>query len=284
VVDPSCLVLKGLPSPELYTALLDGSWTDHRWRAVPARVSDDLTIPGTPIPDEGGPLYFRSAAVSDVGRVRSNNEDGFVDRPEAGVWAVADGMGGHSHGEVASRMVCDALTDFPLDGTFEEAIDAARNRVQEVNDHLVRTAAGSDPGERCGSTVVVLLLRGPRSAVLWAGDSRAYRWRGGSLEQLTRDHSLAELAGMAAAESSVITRAVGIEGDLALDLHRDAVQAEDRFLLCSDGLTRVVPESAIRSWMQSADPRTAVEGLVKAALEAGAPDNVTVLIADALRS
>jgi len=284
VVEPSSLILKGLPGPELYTALLDGSWTEHRWHALPARVSEDLTIPGTPIADEGGPLYFVSAAVSDVGRVRSNNEDGFVDRPEAGVWAVADGMGGHSHGEVASRMVCDALNDFPLDGTFEEAIDAARLRVQDVNDHLVRTSTGSDPAERCGSTVVVLLLRGPRSAILWAGDSRAYRWRGGTLQQLTQDHSLAALAGMPALESSVITRAVGIEGDLTLDLHRDAVQADDRYLLCSDGLTRVVPESAISVWMQSADPRAAAEGLVKAALDAGAPDNVTVLIADALRS
>src|SRR6185369_11802203 len=108
-------------------------------------------------------------------------------------------------GEVASRMVCDALADFPLDGTFEEAIDAARRRVLEVNDHLARATIGADPADRSGSTVVVLLLRGPRSAVLWAGDSRVYRWRAGNLEQLTRDHSLAELEGTAAAESSVIT-------------------------------------------------------------------------------
>ena len=115
------------------------------------------------------------------GRARQNNEDGFVERPEAGIWAVADGMGGHSHGEVASRMVCDALADFPLDGTFEEAIDAARRRVQEVNDHLLQDRDGrDDPTDRSGSTVVVLLVRGLRSAVLWAGDSRVYRWRAGS--------------------------------------------------------------------------------------------------------
>ncbi len=158
----------------------------HRWRSVSARVSEEATLTGTLVIDDGGPpLYFRSAAATDVGRVRTNNEDGFVERPESGVWAVADGMGGHSHGEVASRMVCDALAEFPLDGTFEEAIDATRRRVLEVNDHLARAGTGVDPAERSGSTVVVLLLRGPRSAVLWAGDSRAYRWRAGTLEQLT---------------------------------------------------------------------------------------------------
>jgi type VI secretion system protein ImpM len=280
VVEPSCLVLKGLPPPEMYPALLEGAWAAHRWRSVTARVSEDATLPGTLVIDEGAPMFFRSAAATDVGRVRTNNEDGFVERPEAGLWAVADGMGGHSHGEVASRMVCDALTDFPLDGTFEEAIDAARKRVQEVNDHLARAGIGADPANRSGSTVVMLLLRGPRSAVLWAGDSRVYRWRGGALEQLTRDHSLAEIAGTAAAESSVITRAVGVDVDLTLDVHRDAIRPEDRFLLCSDGLTRVVPESEISNWMRSPDIQTAVDGLMKATLSAGAPDNVTVVIAE----
>jgi serine/threonine protein phosphatase PrpC len=281
VVEPSCLVLKGLPSPELYPALLEGAWASHRWRSVTARVSEEATLPGTLISDEGIRLYFRSAAATDVGRVRTNNEDGFVERPEAGLWAVADGMGGHSHGEVASRMVCDALADFPLDGNFEEAIDAARRRVQQVNDHLARVPIGNDPANRSGSTVVMLLLRGPHSAVLWAGDSRAYRWRAGTLEQLTKDHSLSELIGTNASESSVITRAVGVDPELSLDIHRDAVRPDDRFLLCSDGLTRVLPESEIRGWLQQPDIQTAVDGLIKATLNAGAPDNVTVLIAEA---
>jgi serine/threonine protein phosphatase PrpC len=124
-------------------------------------------------------------------------------------------------------------------------------------------------------------MRGPRSAVLWAGDSRAYRWRDGTLEQLTKDHSLANLAGTSAAESSVITRAVGVDSDLTLDLHRDAVRPADRFLLCSDGLTRVLNESEIAEWMQAPDVQAAVDGLIKATLDAGAPDNVTVIIAEA---
>jgi len=279
VIEPCCLVVKGLPGPDFYPALLDGSWGSHRWRSVPGVVSQD-TLPGTLLVDEAGPVNFRSAAASDMGRVRSNNEDGFVDRPEAGLWAVADGMGGHSHGEVASQMVCDGLADFPLDGTFEEAIDAARLRLQQVNDHLVRTAE-ADPFNRSGSTVVMMLLRGARLAVLWAGDSRAYRWRDGVLERLTVDHSLAELAGPNAAESSIITRAVGIEQDLTLDVHRDVLRSADRFLLCSDGLTRVLPESEISTWMGSPTIQAAVDGLIKATLDAGAPDNVTVLIAEA---
>jgi len=192
-------------------------------------------------------------------------------------------MGGHSHGEVASRMVCDALADFQLDGTFEEAVEATSRRLRDVNHHLLQQAKSSHPADRSGSTVVALLLRGVRSAVLWAGDSRVYRLRAGNLEQLSQDHSLAAITGPGAVESSVITRAVGVQPDLDLDVHRDAVQADDRFLLCSDGLTRVVSEAQISTLMAASDLRAAVDGLIQATLDAGAPDNVTVLIAEAFR-
>jgi type VI secretion system protein ImpM len=283
VVEPSCLIVKGLPEPSLYPALLEGEWPTHQWRSVLTRVSEETTLSTTATVDTSAALFVRSAANSDVGRTRTNNEDSFVERPEAGIWAVADGMGGHSHGEVASRMVCDALADFPLDGTFEEAVDNAIKRVQDVNDHLVRSSMHSELSEHAGSTVVVLLVRGPRSAVLWAGDSRVYRWRAGKLEQLTRDHSLAELEGSNAAESSVITRAIGMEPDLVLDVHRDAILPDDRFLLCSDGLTRVLSTEDISTWVQNPDLQAAVDGLIQATLDAGAPDNVTVLIAEVQR-
>lgn len=280
-VDPSCLIVKGLPEPAMYSALLEGSWTAHRWQPVAVHSATESTLAST-VADGLQPLSFRSAATTDVGRARGNNEDGFLERPEVGLWAVADGMGGHSHGEVASRMVCDALIDFQPDGTFEEAVVSASARVQQVNDHLVKATAGAIPSDRSGSTVAVLLLRGLRSAVLWAGDSRVYRWRAGQLEQLSRDHSLAELIG-AVGESSVITRAVGIQAPLTLDIRRDGVLPNDRFLLCSDGLTRVIPDAAIGAWMASPNIRDAVDGLIKATLDAGAPDNVTVVIAEAYR-
>lgn len=285
VVEPSWLVLKGLPAPAQYPAFMEGTWAEHRWRSVPVHVPEEATLPSLQVADldPSLSLSFRSAAATDVGRARSNNEDGFLERPDAGLWAVADGMGGHSHGEVASRMICDALLDFPVDGTFEEAVAAATRRIQDVNDHLLRTAMSSHPADRSGSTVVTLLLRGVRSAVLWAGDSRVYRFRAGRLEQLSQDHSLAAISGPAAAESSVITRAVGVQPDLTLDVHRDAVQPDDRFLLCSDGLTRVIPDAQISALMETRDIRAAVEALIRATLDAGAPDNVTVLIAEAYR-
>ena len=104
-----------------------------------AHVEPDRTLSDT-LTDDPTPLRFRSAAATDVGRARSNNEDGFVERPEVGLWAVADGLGGHSDGEIASRMVCDALADFEPDRSFEDTVEAARERMQQVNDHLLRAA------------------------------------------------------------------------------------------------------------------------------------------------
>jgi len=226
-------------------------------------------------------ITFRSASASDMGRVRTNNEDSFVDRPEAGLWVVADGMGGHERGEVASGLVCDALADFQPDGLFDQAVAGAVQRIRAVNDHLLRMATQPDLSDASGSTVVALLARGTRAAVLWAGDSRVYRMREGQLEQLSRDHSLAELEGFGGIESSVITRAVGMQPDLAVDVREEDVRAGDRFLLCSDGLTRVVPDATIVSLLTDTDVREAVARLIETTLEAGAPDNVTVVVVDA---
>jgi len=134
-----------------------------------------------------------------------------------------------------------------------------------------------------GSTVVMLVARGAKAAVLWAGDSRAYRLRDGRLQQLSRDHSLVGEVEDSASESlsNIVTRAIGLEADLTLDLHRDIVQPHDRFLLCSDGLTKVVPDMVIREWLAKGNPQDAVDGLIRTTLDAGAPDNVTVLIVEA---
>jgi type VI secretion system protein ImpM len=282
MVEPSCLVGRGLPAPESFAALIDGSWAQRDWRPVAAHM-DSASVIRTPVEERGGPRY-RSAGATHVGCVRQLNQDALLERPEVGVWVVADGLGGHSRGELASRMVCDALADCLPQAGFEDAVETARARISEVNEHLVRSAA-SDPGaKRSGSTVVALLTRGSRCAILWAGDSRVYRWRSGTLELLTRDHSLAGRDEQSPDDGThAVTRAVGAESGLTLDLHVDRVRAGDRFLLCSDGLTRVVSDEEVSGWMEHPDIRTVADGLIEASFDAGAPDNVTVLVVEAVR-
>ncbi len=279
IVEPSCLIDRHLPHPDSFVALLDGAWADRDWRTVPVQV--DVAPGAEVLIDEATPPRFRSAAASHAGRVREINQDAFIERPEIGIWAVADGVGGHSHGEVASRMVCDAIADLVPSASFADVIQSVRQGMERVNEYLVRAAA-NDETRRSGSTVVVVLVRGSRCAVLWAGDSRVYRWRGGRLVQLTRDHAVSE-AGASGGEdeSHAITRAVGGDATLELDEIQDRVHVGDRFLLCTDGLTREVPEAKIQAWMENADIRKAVDGLIGSALEAGAKDNVTALIVEA---
>ena len=279
IVEPSCLIAKGLPRPDAFGALLDGSWAQHRWRSIAAQV--DRTMDAEDPVDDTAVIGFRSAAATDVGRARDNNQDAFLEQEEIGLWAVADGLGGHRDGQVASRMVCDALAGLVTGSSFDTTIETARERIHEVNEHLLRSSTRAAVTDRSASTVVVLLVRGPRCAILWAGDSRVYRWRTGRLERLTRDHSLVESgAAVGRDDSHIVTRAVGVEPGLSLDLCRDRVRPGDRFLLCSDGLTRMVPEDQIEMWMGKPDIRTAVDGLIQATLDAGAPDNVTVVIVE----
>ena len=278
-VQPSCLIVRGLPHPDGFASLLDGSWAERRWASVPAHI--DTAAQPEVLLDDPAPPRFRSAALSDPGCVREINQDSFIERPDAGIWGVADGLGGHSNGEVASRMVCDALADVAVSANFEETIAVVRQRVGDVNEQLIRAATRPVNAVSSGSTVVTLLARGSTCAVLWAGDSRAYRLRNGGLEQLTRDHSLAALEGSDGADSHAITRAVGGEETLELDVIRDRVHPGDRFLLCSDGLTRTVPEDRLANLLSQEDIGQAVEQLIKATLAAGAPDNVTALVVEA---
>src|SRR5262249_42313547 len=205
MVEPGCRVAQGLPARESCGALLDGSWSEYRWRSVPARIDSaatiEMRIEGSP------PDGFRSAAASDVGLAREINEDSFIERPEVGIWAVADGLGGHAAGEVASKMVCDAIAELAPDPTFDGTIEGARQCLRQVNEPLLRGHKDASMAERSASPVVVLLVRAGRCAVLWAGDSRVYRWRAGQLEQMTRDHSIGSGEGPDGREvSTAVTR------------------------------------------------------------------------------
>jgi serine/threonine protein phosphatase PrpC len=166
--------------------------------------------------------------------------------------------------------------------SFEDMIEVVRQRVDDLNNELQRQATRPVNAVHSGSTIVTLLARGTTCAVLWAGDSRAYRLRDGGLEQLTRDHSLTAVPGLESADSHAITRAVGGEPTLVRDVVRDLVHPGDRFLLCSDGLTRTVPEEALAALLAQEDIGKIVEEMIKATLAAGAPDNVTAVVVEAV--
>jgi type VI secretion system protein ImpM len=159
IVEPSFLVSKGLPDPNSFAALLDGAWSSRQWRRVTGHVADTAIRAADADLNEMMPPRFRSAAASDVGRVRSVNQDSYLENSDAGIWVVADGLGGHENGEVASRMVCDALSDLVPSAGFEEMISDAQERIQRVNEQLVREAMHSQNGVGSGSTVVARLAR-----------------------------------------------------------------------------------------------------------------------------
>ncbi|NMF99771.1 protein phosphatase 2C domain-containing protein [Aromatoleum toluolicum] len=232
------------------------------------------------------PIRWTSAARCHVGLVREVNEDSFLDRPERALWAVADGMGGHDAGDLASGMVVATLDGLPAFSSLTNLVDAARERLQDVNRRLRAEALMRDVSI-IGSTVVALLACERYGAYLWAGDSRIYLYRKGRLTLLSRDHStLEELrargfpVGNDALQPghNLITRAVGAVDVLALDQGAVVVGDGDIFLLCSDGLSNLVSEEDIRDNLAAGDCRQAADALVDLALKAGGHDNITAVV------
>jgi PPM family protein phosphatase len=224
-------------------------------------------------------LYART----DIGLVRTNNEDTFFTDPARGLAIVADGMGGHAAGEVASKITVDTISDslkapdsfWPFGRGQRE-----RNRILEAiraANGRVRQAAAQDASlTGMGTTVVVLWVRGRRAHVAHVGDSRVYRYRKGGLVQLTRDHSWPSEDG---SMRNVLTRAIGAEDRVEIDHRMLDVAPGDVFLLCSDGLTRPVGDEGIVRTLREFKGEDASERLIELAKQNGAPDNVTVVLA-----
>src|SRR5574341_1441089 len=202
-------------------------------------------------------FHFASGAATHVGRVRKLNEDSYLDRADLGLWAVADGMGGHDAGDHASRLTVAALGQIPLPSGAPAFLSSVKAALRAVNAELRREAAGRGPGRIIASTVVTLLAYGQHYACVWAGDSRLYRLRDETLLQISRDHShvqeLVEVQLLSPQEarnhpySNVVTRAVGAADELELETCHDRLRPGDLFLLCSDGLSKEVEDDEIRA-------------------------------------
>jgi PPM family protein phosphatase len=226
------------------------------------------------------------AGLTDTGRRRRRNEDSFVLEPP--LFAVADGMGGAQAGEVASRLAAAAFREFrdADDLAPEERVEAL---VQEANRRIYARSREDANATGMGTTITAALLEGERVAIGHVGDSRAYRIRGGDLEQLTQDHSLvADLmrSGRLTQEEadahpqrSVITRALGTDPEVDVDTFAIGLEPGDVFLLCSDGLTTMVQDEEILGLVHESDSlERAAKALVKAANKRGGEDNVTVVL------
>ena len=228
-----------------------------------------------------------SSAATHCGAVRNMNEDAFLNRDDDGLWVVADGMGGHDAGEVASEMITASLARVNVEQPLADVVDSLEDSLLEVHQKIRAYSRTHCEGRTMGSTVVTFLLRESVGVCLWAGDSRLYRYRNHRLQQISDDHSQVNemlARGMITEEearshpaSNVITRAVGASETLYVDITLVEVQPGDVYLLCSDGLYGAINESLIVRYLRGGDMQASTQGLIEEALRAGARDNVTVI-------
>lgn len=233
-------------------------------------------------------MRFESVSRTDVGLKRKINEDSLLAAPDRALWAVADGMGGHDAGEVASAMVVEALQRLPQSEDLDATVSAAIEALEGVNQELIRLARTQSSDRTIGTTIVGLAIADGAYRCFWAGDSRAYLLRNGDIARVSRDHSLVQDlidAGMLTPDeaerhenANVITRAVGVAKDIRVDVVSGDVLPGDQFVLASDGLTRVVSDGELAAELMRNDPDRAADVLIETVLRRGAPDNVSLVI------
>ncbi|SEP12881.1 PP2C family protein-serine/threonine phosphatase [Trujillonella endophytica] len=234
-------------------------------------------------------LALRYAARSDRGLVRGNNQDSVYAGPR--LLAVADGMGGHAAGDVASKVVIAALEHLDEDAPPSDMLQALRAAVFDGSEHLREVIRESPQLEGMGTTLTAVLFAGGRLALCHVGDSRAYLVRDGELSQITHDDTFVQTLiddGRITQEEanhhpqrSLLLRALNGQ-DVDPDLSMREARAGDRYLLCSDGLSGVVSEETIATTLQEPDPQSCADRLIELALRSGGPDNITVIVADVI--
>ena len=218
-------------------------------------------------------MLWQSTARTDKGKVRKRNEDAVLDLPERGLWVVADGMGGHQNGALASRLIIEEMLELPEQLSLDERLLGVRDCLYRVNRLLGHdiTVTADRPDSIMGSTVVMLLAEGERAICVWAGDSRCYLWRSGRLFQLSRDHclmqELMEEQQMSAEEAASHPSARAFD-----------VYPGDTLLLCSDGLYQDVSKTAIGDALALGTTEQAVQRLFKEALDGPARDNISAVV------
>ena len=233
-------------------------------------------------------MAFECVSKTDVGLRRKVNEDSLLVRTERGLWAVADGMGGHDAGDVASSRVTASLLDLPDAENLDQLVESAVAALKQVNEDLIELAGAQESKKSIGSTVVGLAIADGQFRCFWAGDSRGYRIRDRQIVQLTRDHSLVQDlvdSGMLQPDeavdhpnSNIITRAVGVTEELRVDTVSGDAQRGDLFLLATDGVTRLIDDAELASELSSNPPAFAARKLIETVLARGAPDNASLII------
>lgn len=235
---------------------------------------------------------FRYSAASHVGRVRKVNEDSILSLPDQRIWVVSDGMGGHEAGDFASQTIVDTIAMIPPELPPADLMRALRQTILSAHDRILH-AARNRFHTTVGATVVALLLTDTHFVAFWAGDSRIYLLRDDELEMITSDHSVVGefvAAGQLTWDeaehhphSNAITRAVGVGETLELDKVRGEVLPGDRFLLCSDGLTKYAGFPLLTAMLRNAPIETVAERLLQHALESGGADNISIIVVDVPR-
>jgi len=237
--------------------------------------------------------FFETSARSAIGLVRQGNEDsGFA---SAQLIAVADGMGGHAAGEVASRIAVEVLQQLAptltADGIDEDSVaDLLMHSLHSIDLEISTVTEEETEKRGMGTTLTALLIRNNQVALLHVGDSRCYRLRGNTLEQLSNDHTviqelldqgaITEIEAAEHPQRSMLTQALRGDGDVTPVLQMYEVKKGDRYLLCSDGLSGVLTDKEIKIGLKKSDKEEAIKFLIDATYINGAPDNVTILVAD----